>query len=159
MALQVEHHQTSRFGEWLVVLDDGQLLFRQGKMRLLAPPPAAPPTAPGQDDQSGDRDGCVYWVLSKHCSNQGALGKSGLTSKSLTGTPAVRQNPALCQTPSRQRPACSVRLTASHLEEHCNPIPKPKGILHGHALRFSLSRPSNQTDLEPLESVRCKASD
>ena len=100
MALQVEHHQTSRFGEWLVVLDDGQLLFRQGKMRLLAPPPAAPPTAPGQDDQSGDRDGCVYWVLSKHCSNQGALGKSGLTSKSLTGIPAVRQNPALCQTPS-----------------------------------------------------------
>ena len=124
MALQVEHHQTSRFGEWLVVLDDGQLLFRQGKMRLLAPPPAAPPTAPGQDDQSGDRDGCVYWVLSKHCSNQGALGKSGLTSKSLTGIPAVRQNPALCQTPSRQRPACSWRLTASHLEEHCNPKPK-----------------------------------
>ena len=71
------------------MLDDGQLLFRQGKMRLLAPPPAAPPTAPGQDDQSGDRDGCVYWVLSKHCSNQGALGKSGLTSKSLTGIPAV----------------------------------------------------------------------
>ena len=31
MALQVEHHQTSRFGEWLVVLDDGQLLFRQAR--------------------------------------------------------------------------------------------------------------------------------
>ena len=120
-------------------------------MRLLAPPPAAPPTAPGQDDESDDRDGCVYWVLSKHCSNQGALGKSGLTSKSLTGIPAVRQNPALFQIP------CSVRLTASHLKDNCNP--KPKGILHGHALRCSLSRPSDQTDLEPLESVRCKASD
>ena len=152
MALQVEHHQTSRFGEWLVALDDGQLLFRQGKMRLLAPPPAAPPTALGGDDES-----CVYWVLSKHCSNQGALGKSGLTSESLTGIPAVRQNPALCQIPSRQRPACSVRLTASHLEENCNP--KPKGILHGARAPVVLSRPSNQTDLEPLESVRCKASD
>ena len=24
-----KHHQTSRFGEWLVVLDDGRLLFRR----------------------------------------------------------------------------------------------------------------------------------